>query len=562
MERSSKVEIKDPVTKPAIGQKIKNLQSNLARVSNTLGRCDLCCNMLQFVFERTIENYNQSLIGDCLNFSPLQLFVNNLSDMRQYRLVSKAFYNFFNGSHKCLAKTIVYANEVKSLPKREDFNIILTINGIEDGELFTMPDGLDNVIKLSFGDIFYERPRSRRHTNASSFGDIIGGIIVGAITDALVAKIAPKIQKNPLILPKSMKKLTELSFGNIFPNSVIKFPSSIESLKMLAIKWIKDDVKLKLPDELPSLTSLKIGCVSRRVEVLFPNHLNKLTTFKIGFIDEDSLIQLPSALNNVKKLVFGDIYTQIIIQLPKILPNLISFIIGKIHKNAINDTEVIQLSLSMNNLKIFTIAGIQSKVCFKFPEVLDELEILDIGEIGNKAVIKLPKNLPALISLKIGDFGDNVNLNLSGLLNNLTYLSIGTVRYDAEFKLLSNCNALREIIIERIYNRAEVELPGLLNSLVKLMIGTVKSEAKVKLPTICNNLQELSIGSIGENVTLELPYKTPNLKTLKYKFSEDERKLIEKLPLLFLKIKLEGIQFPPSLSILFFVIFFTWSIWS
>lgn len=446
--------------------------------------------------------------------------------------------NRYSVCHHLLCERIIEGYEETSLD-------VLKLPDIKAGEIFKMPDNLDNFKELSFGNIFYELPKARPTINAKNksierFRDLFQYAAEAFISEMIYEIFSPKVKREFLIFPKSMDQLAVLSFNTIFHKGVIEFPSSIKNLKMFKIHRIEKYTELKLPDDLPNLISLDIGQISEGV-----------------------MLSLPSSLNNLRELIFGDIYTQVTIQLPKRLPKLKNLVIGDIDKNAFDNTEVLKLPIRMDSLENFTIAGIGWKVFFKFPKKLDCLKTLDIGKIVCGAKIELPKSFPALVRLKINDFGKNVIFQITNIKNNCKYIYSG-------FQFPSSCSSLEELEIKKISANAVIELPisldrlstskpGLLNSLTKLTIGSIGSNAVVKLPNLCNNLQDFNIGSIGESVTIELPTSMPNLKTLEYDSDKDVRGYIEKLPLFYLKLKLEGIQFPPSLSILFFVTFITFS---
>lgn len=542
-------------------QKIARSASNLARASDALERCDLCCNMMHLLFKRTITNYKNDFKPTITNykkdwipplhFNPCLLFNNDIASILAYRLVSKAFKEFFSYSHTCSilakedmqttievrgkipdpyenyrsksysksnisAKERMEPKELFSIDKK--FNVILEFRDIHAGKELTMPDGLDNIIQLSFWNLFEKESCSSDNTISKVF------------------HFLSTPSAGDLKLPKSMDKLIALTFNNISRYGKLWFPSSMKSLKVLEMKDVSTEWGLDLPETLPNLELLKIGSISEKVTCKFPSSLESLTHFELGDIWASVTLTLPNALNNLKKLVIGHIKRDASLQLPKALPALINFEIKHIFGDSSN-SNAFELPLSINKLKVFTIAGIRSNL--KFPENLDELERLDIGFIDNKVCLELPKKFPALENLKIGIFGNNVIFQLPDALNNLTYLFIGSIHFNAVFKLSSSCNNLQEIVLEKICSDATVELPDSLNSLTRLTIGNIYSNVKIKLPDTM-----------------------PNLKTIKYNFFNDGRTFIEKWPLFYLKLRLDGIQFPPSLSILFFVIFITWLFWS
>lgn len=298
--------------------------------------------------------------------------------------------------------------------------------------------------------------------------------------------------------------------------------SSNYRIEFLTIDEIGSYVTLNLWNDFSSLKNLNIGDLKNHAKLEMSDDLKLLEDLHVGNIRDKAFIKLPSSLNKLKRLILQDIDTESI-QFPVDVPDLETIIIGKI-----NDGIKFIMPKLLNRLKEFKIKEIGCKAEISLPQFLNNLTNLEIEKIKRGALFELPILLNNLISFKLQYIEASTHFKLRSTCNRLEKLEISKIKSAGSFELTGSCNNLQVLIIKKVYRGARVDVSVPLNSLTTLEIESIEEEARVKLPDLL-----------------------PNLKTIKYQYSQDKRKIQERLPLIFLKFKLDIINLPPNFCVAF-----------
>lgn len=331
-----------------------------------------------------------------------------------------------------------------------------------------------------------------------------------------------------LELPGTCSNLTKFTIGKIFSDSLLKFPSTMNSLSTLTVGNVWGSIG-------------------------FPNKCDTLATITLGNIW--GIIGFPSRCDALTSLLLGNIRTSINIQLP-LLPQLINFTVGELFCNDNSNNSVLQFPSSLDSVQTITVGCVHDNVKLKLADSHKNLTTFSVQLIGKNASIELPDSLNKLQFLRIGTIEYNAKFNLPKVLNGLIKFKINYISNAAIFNLSSQCNSLKEITIDRIWNYAEFKITNLCNNITSLTINHMSTASTLEINTPLNSLEILNIGDIEEKVILKLPNILPNLKTLKYEYDKDKRNIEERLPLIFLKFKLDIINLSPNFAWTFLFLIF------
>lgn len=471
-----------------------------------------------------------------------------------------------------------------SLGNEEIPKFISKIQGLDFLE-FSVNDQTSSLINILFKTI------------AKKMGSFpsLDNLVIGEIQDDV------NIQ-----LPNEFNRLENLIIANITLGAKLKLPDALNKLKYLCIGYIGKDASLILPSSLDALENLIIGCIAFGCNFKSPTSMLKLATLKIAIIEgiwsnhPEYIFYGLEKLPCLKKLIIQSMQAGSFFSLShKLFPALTELSIQNIESTAVfqlTDQSDSLKSISIENVKAeavlalgsslvahqsLSIKSIDQNVALVFNNS-DQLESLLIDECNANLI--LPQNLNKLKVFSLCNTGQNFRILPPKTLPNLQKLTIVKPHENADLLYIpEKLDCLKKLYLDQFgehvkficpyYNNLQrceftnfhpnftyknfptkihfsslnakfdlSSIDGLSSVLTKLKFSNIGSEGNLEIPSTFNKLKTLKLGNLDKGAKILVAASLKSLKEVTY--GQDNREIRERLPLIFLGLKLMFKSYP------------------